>query len=487
MSGGRWVPAADSFVEWLTLAAEDERFAGERLVDFSGTAVLSWSYPELVAEVGRVAETWATIGLLPGHTVLLAMPSGLRLAVQILALMRLGAVPVPVSNVLAAETYAQIVRTVRPAAVLGNGRVFGELYAAADGQPFEAGGNVRLLVPGMRPEPNAELAGCVILTTSGSTGLPKMVVQTAANLWLNAALHVDAIEENWGGRYLSSLPVFYSYGLVAGLFGVLQTGKGVRFPEQPFFPHQWFSFCEEEGITLASMTPSLLKRLLDVDKPFPAALEKVTIGGDANDLADARRLRERFAGEIFLTYGLSEAGPRVLTQRMTEDEQTWAQLGIPLRSVEVQILGEVEDGCVTGELHVRTPTAMLGYLREDGSLSRDDFAGEWLRTGDVFACEVETGALHFAERNKNVLLVGGEKLYPGIIRRVLLDHPAVREAKVEARPDPKWGEVPVAVVQMEDGAELSARELTAWCRKRLRLAEVPRDIVFAEKVEVRKK
>jgi acyl-CoA synthetase (AMP-forming)/AMP-acid ligase II len=224
-----------------------------------------------------------------------------------------------------------------------------------------------------------------------------------------------------------------------------------------------------------------------MNKPFPRSIRKLTIGGDHADERDIRKLKELYRGDIYLTYGLSEAGPRVLTHKLDQEGLGIGCMGVPLRGVETRIDGELDgNGRLIGELLVRTPTRMLGYW-EDGQFHRDDFEGEWLRTGDI-VCEGEGGSgLQFMERRKNMLITGGEKLYPGIIRKALLAHPNVVEARVDSTADDKQGFVPTAVVQLQQGAPATVNDLESWCKKRLRLAEIPRSFTIVPHLEVVKK
>jgi long-chain acyl-CoA synthetase len=460
------------------------------MLDHSVTPFMMRTYSEFAAQVEESADEWRSAGIGPGHVVMMSMPSGLQLLTQLTALLLVGAAPLPLTPQIAPEALEHLIEMANPAAVvLSAERSDSSLQREAvllPHKPFGLKGRSRLYV---RPSARRSelLFDCLLLSTSGSTGMPKIVVHRVSNAFMNAGLHMEAIEEQTGGSYSATLPAYYSFGLVAGLFGALQMEKNVYFPEMPFYPGEWLKSCENNDITLVSITPSLLKRLVAINKPFPRSIRKLTIGGDHADERDIRKLKELYRGDIYLTYGLSEAGPRVLTHKLDQEGLGIGCMGVPLRGVETRIDGELDgNGRLIGELLVRTPTRMLGYW-EDGQFHRDDFEGEWLRTGDI-VCEGEGGSgLQFMERRKNMLITGGEKLYPGIIRKALLAHPNVVEARVDSTADDKQGFVPTAVVQLQQGAPATVNDLESWCKKRLRLAEIPRSFTIVPHLEVVKK
>ncbi|MFD0590156.1 class I adenylate-forming enzyme family protein [Paenibacillus sp. GCM10027627] len=463
--------------DWFHIMGQSQA----EVVDASVYPPLHVTYKELIEAVQATTEEWEHKGIQTGHIVVLAMPSNLTLLIHILALMRLKAAPAPISNLFGTETLSHICKTIHPAAILTSSGKLDEVLPSsflASEQPFSFYTPNTKLYINQDVTPDTSMEGCLILSTTGSTGLPKSVVHLAENVIINAYLHTKSIEESRGGTYISTLPIFYSYGLIAGLFGALTLGKTIYFPEQPFSPHNWLDFCEQNNIALASITPSLLHRLVALDKPFPSGLKKLTVGGDSSNLNDLYKLRERFEGEIYLTYGLSEAGPRVMTNKLGPDDRLWPYMGMPLDGVEVTLANsERVNGEEVGELLIYTPTAMLGYL-DNHMFCRDDFVGDWLKTGDICARAIAfPEQLRFVERKKNIIICGGEKLYPGIIRNVLLQHPLVEEAKIIALDDARWGSVPSAIVKLsEAGTSSDLPGIMEWCKKYLRKVEVPRSI-----------
>ncbi|HEX7986018.1 MAG TPA: fatty acid--CoA ligase family protein, partial [Duganella sp.] len=282
-----------------------------------------------------------------------------------------------------------------------------------------------------------------------------------------------------GDRFLLALPCHFSFGLVAGLLAPLRVQADVVLTEHPISVDSWRAALERHAVSVFSATPSLMRRLLPA-APFPASLRTITIGGDAVVADELRRLRAAFAGEVYLTYGLSEAGPRVFTRRLPaaahEIGPAALHVGAAFPGVETRLCEPTRHGGVeSGELALLTPTAMLG--RWDGAaLVREDFDDAWLRTGDVFTRDAR-GALTFSARKKELIVVGGEKIGAALIRRVLLEHASVVAARVWPEPHAELGAVPVAAVRYRDGADKpSSAELTRWAAARLRRIELPRHI-----------
>lgn len=170
------------------------------------------------------------------------------------------------------------------------------------------------------------------------------------------------------------------------------------------------NYCNKYNVTLSSVTPSILKKILRVEREIPKCIETITIGGEQADLEDIEALRKRFDGNICLTYGLSEAGPRVFTNVVSEDRVDWYNMGEPLDQVKVDLYNPVnEDEYEMGELIVSTPTVMLGYL-QDGKIERKgDFINEWLRTGDV--CKRKIGEEKYFYLERRILSRAMRKIF----------------------------------------------------------------------------
>jgi len=231
----------------------------------------------------------------------------------------------------------------------------------------------------------------------------------------------------------------------------------------------------EEGITHVSLVARTLALTLEAGAR-PGALRAALVGGgplDAPLLA-----RARAAGfPVLHTYGLTEACSQVTTERPAEADGTTA--GPPLPGVGLRIAaegGRRAEAEEAGEIQVQGQTVMAGYFA-DAEATAQAFAGNWLRTGDVGSVDGR-GRLRVLARRLDLILSGGENVYPAEVEAVLSAHPAVAEAAVVGRPHPGWGEVPVAAVVLRPGA--SGEGLLEWARGRLAGFKLPAEVQLVE-------
>mmetsp|Transcript_29505 Transcript_29505/g.57911 ORF Transcript_29505/g.57911 Transcript_29505/m.57911 type:complete len:240 (-) Transcript_29505:2722-3441(-) len=230
----------------------------------------------------------------------------------------------------------------------------------------------------------------------------------------------------------------------------------------------------------------MLRRVMS-DTSLRGGLRVLSIGGDVMPNNEVEDVRAQFEGRLYLTYGLSEAGPRAFTREILPGEKAPFDMGAPLPGVSFKLADlpadrvfELPEGFQSGELQLHTPTAMLG-LWENGALRRGDFDGEWLRTGDTVVLSPD-GKMYFHDRLKSIVVSGGEKISCGLIRRVLLEHRSVVAARIWAEPDVVLGQIPHAAVQLHDdciGREADVlHDIQAWNAKRLRRPERPNRIIL---------
>lgn len=235
---------------------------------------------------------------------------------------------------------------------------------------------------------------------------------------------------------------------------------------------------ELEAITHASFVPTTLSRVLDVraDRPFPPSVRAVLIGGGPVPRALLERARA-LRLPVLQTYGLTEACSQVATEHPDSADARTA--GTPLDHLELRIVDEA--GCVLargeeGEIEIRGGSVTRGYL-DDLASSRAAFREGWFRTRDLGVLD-SVGRLRVLSRRSDLILRGGENVYPAELEQVLEQHPAVVEAAVLPRDDEAFGQVPVAVVALR--SDVSPEALRAWCRERLARFKVPEQVHFTE-------
>lgn len=258
----------------------------------------------------------------------------------------------------------------------------------------------------------------IAIMTSGTTGDPKAVLHSISNVLRNATLHANAIGLCACDRVGLALPLHFSYGLVAVFFGALVGGASL-FLAPTNVPEDLGEWLKK--ITVLGATPALAKRLGSFSNRI------LTIGGDITSPALARKILAAYPDlTLFATYGLSEAGPRVATHRVSlEDCSGELPLGEPLASIE----WEIDEN---QELMIQTPTAMLGYFRKAEETAQA-FSGKFLRTGDL--AKVERGRIYFLGRKKRLITLNGEKIYLSEIENALRRFPFIEDAHVSLQED----------------------------------------------------
>ncbi|MFL5356934.1 o-succinylbenzoate--CoA ligase [Archangium sp.] len=426
-----------------------------------------WTYRELDAEVGRWVTALQSRGVTAGDRVALLATNHAAVAQLFFALGRLGAVLAPLNARLTRAELQPLLEDVAPKLTLRLAGVADRFFPEAQTlESFMDGADTTssYCVP-LRPE-----SPRVILFTSGTTGRPKGAVLTEGNFRASARCSEANLGAHPSPRWLGTLPLFH----VGGLAMLTRTAYdgGCLVLRERFDAEDTNRAIDEEGVSHASFVATTLERVLDArkDRPVPATFRLALIGG--GPVPAPLLARARAAGILSLqTYGLTEACSQVTTEH--PDEADGRTAGRPLPGLEVRILGPegtpVGPG-KEGDIEVRGPTVMAGYLNRPDATSETVRDG-WLRTKDVGMLD-ERGRLKVLSRRTDLIVRGGENIYPAELEAVLASHPAVQEVAVVGVPDARWGEVPVAFVATRDGAPLP-EDLGAWCRESLAGFKVP--------------
>ena len=321
-----------------------------------------------------------------------------------------------------------------------------------------------------------------VLFTSGTSAAPKGVCLTHGNLQASAfaaALHLELRREDW---WLACLPLFHIGGLSILMRNAL-LGSPVLIHER--FDPDWVSAAIDEGISHVSLVPTMLGRLLDVraERPAPASLRGILLGGAAAPPLLLKRARE-LGFSVLPSYGLTEACSQVATCAPGDPEASVDPIG----SVGRALFGteiRIADACGRplppgreGEILVRGPTVMAGYLHDGDGTSRALRDG-WLRTGDVGALD-STGRLRMLHRRADLIVSGGENVSPAEVEAVLREHPDVADLGVAGLPDPDLGSRVAAWIIPRAGAQCRAEDLDRFCRRRLAGFKVPREFHFRD-------
>jgi O-succinylbenzoic acid--CoA ligase len=297
-----------------------------------------------------------------------------------------------------------------------------------------------------------------IIYTSGTSGRPKGAILTYGNLWFSAiasALHLGHRSDD---VWLATMPLFHIGGLAMLIRGVI---GGVPVILHDRFDPDRAMRAIENGATLISLVPTMLERMLALqgDRPWPPHLRCILLGGSAAPaqlLENCRRQRLPIAP----TYGLTEATSQVTTLLPDQVRQNESSSGRPLPLTELRITtpeGKAREGEI-GEIEIRGPTLFAGYLGDSRTRTPD----EWFATGDVGYLDA-AGYLSVVDRRHDLIISGGENIYPAEIERILRTHPLVADAAVVGVPDETWGARPVAAVVWTGDPAVAEVELRRYC------------------------
>lgn len=321
----------------------------------------------------------------------------------------------------------------------------------------------------------------VLLYTSGTSGLPKGVCQTFENLRSDIESSVQKARLKAEHRFVGVLPQFHSFGLTTLLLLPVSLGASVDYV--PRFQAQTVidtirSRRSNVAIMIASMYTAMLRAKQGGGGDL-ASIEYAVSGGEALPPATFQGFADRFGVAIIEGYGMTEASPVVSLNVPWSNRPGTVGEAIP--GVTVQAFGDsgaaLPPGEV-GELWIRGPIVMKGYYGKEAETREVLSPDGWYRTGDMGAVDAE-GFIAITGRKKEMIIVGGENVYPREVETVLEEHPAVNEAAVVGLKDASRGEVVAAFVSLLEGAEATEIGLREFCRGRIAGYKVPRRIVIS--------
>jgi long-chain acyl-CoA synthetase len=330
------------------------------------------------------------------------------------------------------------------------------------------------------PPPNhAPQDVATVLYTSGSSGMPKGVCLTHHNLHRNATACIEHARMNPEQSFLSVLPPSHAFGLTAMVIVPMVLGTTVHYLPR-FQPAQVVETIQRERISVFMAVPSMyaaMLRLKDMPADALSALNLAISGGEPLPVNVAAAFEQRWHKRLHEGYGLTETSP-VISINMPWSYRP-GSVGLLLPGLEARIVRE--DGSVApadecGEIQVRGHCVMKAYLNRPEETAAVIDRDGWFRTGDAGRLDAD-GYLFITGRLKDVIIVGGDNVYPKEVEDVLVQHPAVAEAAVVGRPDSQRGEVVVAYVTViADDADPVA--MRSFCRDRLAGYKVPREVVI---------
>ncbi|MEV0171513.1 o-succinylbenzoate--CoA ligase [Streptomyces sp. NPDC050803] len=442
----------------------------------------AFTYAQLYERTTRLAHALRARGVRRGDRIAYLGPNHPSYLETLFAAGTLGAVFVPLNTRLAGPEIAYQLADSGAKAL-----VHASLYDGTDvAVRIEVGEEYEAAVASAADEPLDEPVTpddtCIIMYTSGTTGRPKGAMLTHANLTWNAVnvlVDTDLIADE---RALVSAPLFHTAGLNMLTLPVLLKG-GTCVLVEAFDPDATFELIARHRITFMFGVPTMFD-LIARHPRWPAAdlssLRILTCGGSPVPTPLIAAYQER--GLTFLQgYGMTEASPGVLFLDAEHAIGKAGSAGVPHFFSDVRVVRPdmtPADVGETGEVVVRGPHVMPGYwgLPEETAAS---FSDGWFRSGDAARIDGD-GYVFVVDRIKDMIISGGENIYPAEIEDLLLAHPDIVECAVIGVPDDKWGEVPRAVVVPREGVPLDPDDVLAALAGRLAKYKIPKSVVIAE-------
>ena len=474
-----------------------------RLAVVSGTVRLT--YREFEERVERLASALAALGIQPDERVAILDKNDHRYLELYFALPRIGAVAVPLNYRLATRELAYVLGDSTATTLL-----FGDEYRAtvetlresvtsvrhwvSFGEPRSGEHGYEALVAGAKgPAPRAVRRQEDVLLqmyTSGTTGRPKGAMLTHGNMIANTLTALRERDYTATDTYLHVAPLYHCADLELYYGMTYACGGNVILRE--FHADRVLSIIAEERVSVVFLVPAMINFLLE--HPLLDELDlsswRLTVYGGAPIAEDRLRTAlQKLPCQLTQGYGLTETSP-ILCILPADDHvldgpsvRRIKSCGRPAVGVEVKIFDENDVECapeVVGEIVARGKNIMKGYWRAEEATERALRNG-WFHTGDMGLKDAD-GYVYIVDRKHDMIVSGGENVYPREVEEVLYCHPGVLEAAVIGVPSERWGETVKGIVVLRPGASASEAEIVAFCRERLAHYKCPTSVDFLEQL-----
>jgi acyl-CoA synthetase (AMP-forming)/AMP-acid ligase II len=464
------------------------------------------TYREAAGQTNRVANAFASAGLQIDERVAILSRNSIEYAILYYGALKSGVVPVPLNYRLAPREWAYILNDAQAKMLIAGGECVNatdaikdelktvDKFVAVNADPLVGWLDYDQWVadqPTASPDRIITEGNDVYqMYTSGTTGHPKGAVLTHSAVDANITQITVVTRAEPGERYLIVAPMYHAASAVT-VFTCVRWGMCLYIQEE-FNPVEVVAALAEEETAGATLVPSMIQACLvavpDVAERRYDGLRQISYGASPIAEETLRRAMDIFKCDFIQGYGMTES-TAVLTYLLPADHfrglsdkpELLLSAGRPLVGTDVRVVDEddkpVPHGTV-GEIIARGPQLMRGYWNlpdESAEALRDG----WFHTGDAGTIDDE-GYIYIQDRVKDMIVSGGENIYPRVIEEVLFQHPAIADAAVIGVPDEQWGETVKAIVVLRQGATATDDEIMDFCRGKLGGFERPRSVDFVD-------
>lgn len=455
-----------------------------------------WTFATLEQQVTRLARQLATLGVRSGSRVALLATNGLPYVTCIHALTRLDAILVPLNTRLTLDELCWQLQDVSATLLVSDEDcaansleiqqvlphlTHATLLTSYDNSDVFLHDVDEISVP---LQPLIDLnATQVIMYTSGTTGYPKGVLITYGMQWWNAVGSALNLGHQPDDCWLACMPFFHIGGLSILMRSVIY-GISVIVQEK-FDASAVNKAIREERVTIISVVATMLQRMLanldtgQQDARYPSTLRCVLLGGGPAP----RPLLEdcaRRAIPVAQSYGLTEACSQAVTLAPADSLRKLGSAGRPLLPVQLRIMNEKRPAQPhePGTIYLKGPTITPGYA-DRPEATRSALRDGWFSTGDIGYLDAD-GYLYVLDRRNDLIISGGENIYPAEIESVLTGYPDVEEIGVCGQDDPQWGQVPVAFIRLRPGSTADTDSILDYAHQHLAHYKIPHAIYFVD-------
>jgi fatty-acyl-CoA synthase len=470
----------------------------------------TWTYAELAERTNRYANGLLAQGVGRGDRVGILLVNSLEYWALYLAITRIGAVAVRLNWRLSGEELRYALTDSGTSLLCLHGRFAATIATVLHETPVErsilftfddtdAGAEPASALPqsvledGDAAEPPVpdpvETDPCMIMYSSGTTGYPKGALWTHGHTVWFGAMQALYWRYDRSSVHLATTPMFHVSGFEdCGLAVLLTGGHVVHMRSSGLTVERIVEVMRHHRCTDTFLLPATIYQWMswsELDRVDVPDLRRVVTGGSPILGWAIDRIRGRFPQvRMEQVYGLTEGGAISCAMDPERLDEHRTSVGRPLPFAEVRIVDpeslEVLPPESDGELWTRSP-AVCGVYWGKPDATKETFVDGWCRTGDLARITAD-GYIYIIGRVKDMIISGGENIYPAEIENVLADHPAVQEVAVIGVPDPKWDETPCAAIVLNEGATLTEDDVVAYCRERIAGYKRPRYVVFVDEL-----